>query len=85
MVCSARGCAFSRDYEIQIVDRVGAGDAFTAGLVYQILSGADAAQTAEFAAAAACLKHTIPGDFNLATVGEVKQLLEDGQAGRVQR
>ncbi len=85
MVCSARGCAFSRDYEIQIVDRVGAGDAFTAGLIYQLLSGADGAQTAEFAAAAACLKHTIPGDFNLATVGEVKQLLEDGQAGRVQR
>ncbi len=85
MACNARGCAFSRDYEIQIVDRVGAGDAFTAGLVYQILSGADAAQAVEFAAAAACLKHTIPGDFNLVSVPEVAQLLEGGQAGRVQR
>jgi len=85
MVCCAKGCAFSRDYEIQIVDRVGAGDAFTAGLVFQILSGADAAYVVEFAAAAACLKHTIPGDFNLVSVQEVNQLLEGGQAGRVQR
>jgi 2-dehydro-3-deoxygluconokinase len=85
MVCNAQGCAFSRDYEIQIVDRVGAGDAFAAGLVYQIMSGADGAQTAEFAAAAACLKHTIPGDFNLVSAQEVAQVLEGGQAGRVQR
>ena len=85
MVCCAQECAFSRDYEIQIVDRVGAGDAFTAGLVFQILSGADAARAVEFAAAAACLKHTIPGDFNLVSAQEVNQLLEGGQAGRVQR
>lgn len=85
MVCSAQGCAFSRDYEIQIVDRVGAGDAFMAGLVHQILSGADPAQTVEFATAAGCLKHTIPGDLNLVSVQEVTHLLEGGQAGRVQR
>lgn len=85
MVCSEQGCAFSRDYEIQIVDRVGAGDAFTAGIVFQILSGAEPAHVVEFAAAAACLKHTIPGDFNLVSVQEVEQLLEGGQAGRVQR
>jgi len=85
MVCCAQGCAFSRDYEIEIVDRVGAGDAFTAGVVYQILSGADAARVVEFAAASACLKHTIPGDFNLVSLQEVEQLLEGGQAGRVQR
>lgn len=85
MVCCAHGCAFSRDYEIQIVDRVGAGDAFTAGIVFQILAGADAAGVVEFAAAAACLKHTIPGDFNLVSAQEVGQLLEGGQAGRVQR
>jgi 2-dehydro-3-deoxygluconokinase len=85
MLCGLQGCAFSRDYEIQIVDRVGAGDAFTAGLVFQILSGADPARMVEFAAASACLKHTIPGDFNLVSAPEVEQLLEGVQAGRVQR
>jgi len=85
VICGPQGCAFSRDYEIQIVDRVGAGDAFTAGVVYRILSGADASAVVEFAAAAACLKHTIPGDFNLVSVQEVEQLIEGGQAGRVQR
>jgi len=50
-----------------------------------MLNGADAAQAVEFAAAAACLKHTIPGDFNLASAQEVYQLMEGGQAGRVQR
>lgn len=85
MLCGAEGCAFSRDYEIQIVDRVGAGDAFTAGILFQMLNGADAAQAVEFAAAAACLKHTIPGDFNLASAQEVYQLMDGGQAGRVQR
>jgi 2-dehydro-3-deoxygluconokinase len=85
LVYTAQGCCFSRDYEIQIVDRVGAGDAFTAGLIFQILRGADAPRVVEFAAAAACLKHSIPGDFNLVSVEEVEQLLEGGQSGRVQR
>lgn len=85
MVCCAEGCFFSRDYEIQIVDRVGAGDAFTAGIVFQILSGAKASRVVEFAAAAACLKHTIAGDFNLVSVEEVEQLVEGGDSGRVQR
>lgn len=85
LVCCAEGCASSRSYQIQIVDRVGAGDAFTAGTVFQILRGADAAHVVEFAAAAACLKHTIPGDFNLVSVEEVEELVRGGQAGRVQR
>ena len=47
--------------------------------------GADAARVVEFAAAAACLKHTIPGDFNLVSVEEVHELLRGGEAGRVRR
>ncbi len=85
LVCSAEGCVSSRSYDIEIVDRVGAGDAFTAGMIFQILMGADAARVVEFAAAAACLKHTIPGDFNLVSVEEVHELLRGGEAGRVRR
>jgi 2-dehydro-3-deoxygluconokinase len=69
LLCGEEGCSFSREYEIQIVDRVGAGDAFTAGLIYQM----------------ACLKHTIPGDFNLVTVEEIERLIAGGDAGRVRR
>jgi 2-dehydro-3-deoxygluconokinase len=85
MLCGAEGCSFSREYEIQIVDRVGSGDAFTAGLIYQMLAGAPPARAIEFATAAACLKHTIPGDFNLVTVEEIEQLIAGGDAARVQR
>jgi 2-dehydro-3-deoxygluconokinase len=85
MVHCKAGTAFSRGYEVQIVDRVGAGDAFTAGILYQVISGASPERVVEFATAAACLKHTIPGDFNLVALEEVEQLLQGGQAGRVQR
>lgn len=85
MLCGPDGCAFSRDYDIQIVDRVGAGDAFTGGLIYQLLRGAEKKEAVEFAAAAGCLKHTIPGDFNLVTAAEVDQVMQGGQANRVQR
>jgi len=85
MISGKEGAFFSRDYEIQIVDRIGAGDAFTAGVIHQLMAGAGGARAVEFAVAAACLKHTIPGDFNLVSVAEVEQLLDGGQAGRVQR
>ncbi len=76
----------SRCYEItDIVDRVGAGDSFAAGLVYGILTYADDRKALEFAAAASCLKHSIPGDFNRVTVGEVEALLKGDATGRVQR
>jgi 2-dehydro-3-deoxygluconokinase len=85
LLCDATGCYTSRTYEMQIVDRVGGGDAFTAGLIYGVLSGYDPQRTIEFAAAASCLKHSIPGDFNLVTVDEVEQLLAGDASGRVQR
>lgn len=85
MLCCASGTAFSRCYDIEIVDRIGSGDAFAAGILYQIMRGADVKDVVEFAAAAACLKHTIPGDFNLVSREEVEQLLAGGQAGRTQR
>jgi len=76
----------SRHYEINdIVDRVGSGDAFAAGLIFGQISGMGLQDSLEFGVAAACLKHSIPGDVNLSTVGEVQRLLQGEASGRVQR
>ncbi|MGC8875210.1 MAG: PfkB family carbohydrate kinase [Chloroflexia bacterium] len=75
-----------RRYEIRdIVDRVGTGDAFAAGLIYGFLSGMDDREALEFAIAASAWKHSIPGDANRVSVDEVRQLLAGEQSGRVQR
>ena len=65
----------SRRYLIHIVDRVGGGDAFAGGLIYGLLQGLSPQETVEFAAAASCLKQTIPGDFNMVKVNEVMNLV----------
>jgi len=76
----------SRRYDItDIVDRVGAGDAFAGGLIYGLLTYNDAARALEFATAASCLKHSIPGDYNRVSVAEVEALMRGGGSGRVQR
>jgi 2-dehydro-3-deoxygluconokinase len=77
----------SPTYQItHIVDRVGGGDSFMGGLIYGLLTyGDDDQQALNFAVAASCLKHTIYGDANLATVAEVEQLLGGDQSGRVSR
>lgn len=76
----------SRQYEItHIVDRVGGGDSFAAGLIYGMLEMQDHQEALEFAVAASCLKHSVIGDFNRVTVDEVKALTKGGGSGRVQR
>jgi 2-dehydro-3-deoxygluconokinase len=76
----------SRHYDItHIVDRVGGGDSFAAGLIYGYLVLPTHQEALEFAVASSCLKHSIPGDFNRVTVDEVKSLLKGGGSGRVQR
>ena len=76
----------SRHYDItHIVDRVGGGDSFAAGLIYGYLMLPTHQDALEFAVASSCLKHSIPGDFNRVTVDEVKSLLKGGGSGRVQR
>ena len=76
----------SRSYDItHIVDRVGGGDSFAAGLIYGLLNLKTHAEALEFAVAASCLKHSVPGDFNRFTVEEVNGLLKGGGSGRVQR
>ena len=76
---------FSKTYPIHIVDRVGGGDSFAAGLIYGMTHGYGAEKTVEFAAAASCLKQTIEMDFNLSSVEEVTRLMEGDGSGRVQR
>jgi len=76
---------FSRHYDVQIVDRVGGGDSFAAGLIYALGHKKSAQDAIEFAAAASCLKHSISGDFNLVKLSEVEALLAGDGSGRVQR
>jgi 2-dehydro-3-deoxygluconokinase len=76
----------SRTYEItHIVDRVGSGDSFAAGLIYGLQMLPAYQDALEFAVAASCLKHSIPGDFHRCSVDEVEALLKGGGSGRVQR
>ena len=84
--CYTEGKSYSsRTYEMHVVDRVGGGDAFSAGWIYALLNGYDPQAAVEFATAAGCLKHCIEGDFNLVSVDEVKSLAEGSATGRVQR
>jgi 2-dehydro-3-deoxygluconokinase len=76
---------FSRKYPVRIVDRVGGGDSFTAGLIYATLREMPPRERIEFAAAASCLKHSIEGDFNLVSADEVEKLAGGDGSGRVQR
>jgi 2-dehydro-3-deoxygluconokinase len=76
---------FSKKYPVHIVDRVGGGDSFGAGLIYANLNNFDCQKAIEFAVAASCLKHSIEGDFNAASVDEVTKLAQGDGSGRVQR
>lgn len=76
---------FSEDYEIQLVDRVGGGDSFAAGIIYGFQKHMALDEIIEFASASSCLKQTMEGDYNRATVEDVYNLLNNGGHGRVQR
>jgi len=76
---------FSKSYHLHIVDRVGGGDSFGAGLIYSVLNGKTTQQAIEFAVAASALKHSIEGDFNMVSVSEVEKLAGGDGSGRVQR
>lgn len=76
---------FSKQYSMQIVDRVGGGDSFGAGLIHSLLQRLDPQTTVEFSVASSCLKHSIEGDFNLVNEDEVLQLMRGNGSGRVQR
>ena len=75
----------STRYDIQIVDRVGGGDAFAGGLIAGLLKKNDTKEALEFAVAASCLKQTIPGDFNAVSEQEVDRLMTGAGSGRIDR
>lgn len=76
----------SKRYDINpIIDRVGGGDSFSGGLIHGLMTMDNQGEALEFAVAASALKHTIPGDFNMVTVDEVKALAGGSANGRVQR
>lgn len=76
---------FSKKYNVHIVDRVGGGDSFGAGLIYSLINNFSSRDAIEFAVAASCLKHAVEGDFNLVSVDEVNKLSGGDGSGRVQR
>lgn len=76
----------SSRYELfPIVDRIGAGDAFMAGLIVGTLSGKGDQHTLEFATAACALKHTIEGDVNIASLEEIEALMQNNNTGKLLR
>jgi 2-dehydro-3-deoxygluconokinase len=78
-------CHRSQRYSVRVVDRIGAGDSFAAGLIYGLLQQWTGETALAFAVGASALKHTIPGDFNRVSVTEVQQLVAGDGSGRVQR
>ena len=75
----------SQHYDVRLVDRIGGGDSFAAGLIYGVMTGRTPEAALRFAVAASALKQTIPGDFNRVTVDEVDRLAGGDASGRVQR
>ena len=85
MLYNGENYFFSKEYPLHIVDRVGGGDSFGAGLIYALLHEKPMQETIEYAVAASALKHSIEGDFNRVSVAEVKKLVGGDGSGRVQR
>ena len=73
---SGGSAAVSPRYEIDVVDRVGSGDAFSAGLIHSVLHGADNSEAVNFAIASCALKHTVNSDINYSTLREIRHVME---------
>jgi len=85
MLYTGEKACFSKKYSMHIVDRVGGGDSFGAGLIHSLVNGKDAQYALEFAVAASCLKHSVEGDYNMVSEAEVESLMKGSGSGRVQR
>jgi len=75
----------SKEYKISIVDRVGSGDSFAAGIIYSLINELSEQESIEFAVAASCLKHTLEGDYNRVKVKDVIGLIKGNSQGRIMR
>lgn len=76
---------YSKEYFMHILDYIGAGDAYCAGIIYSLINDFEPQKTVEFANAASCLKHTVSGDYNLVTADEVMRLAFAEAGNEVQR
>lgn len=85
MLYDGKNVFMSKEYDVHIVDRVGGGDSFGAGLIYGLLTQKKNQEIIDFAVAASALKHSIEGDFNRVSVAEVEKLAGGDGSGRVQR
>ncbi|MBO4404206.1 MAG: sugar kinase, partial [Treponema sp.] len=85
LYCDDDDYAFSTKHELWIVDRVGGGDSFAAGLIYSLLNGKTTEEAVNWATAASALKHTVIGDFNMVSAAEVDRLTSGDGSGRIQR
>jgi 2-dehydro-3-deoxygluconokinase len=75
----------SVDYDLSVVDRIGTGDAFTAGLIYALMQHKSPQEVLEFAVASGAWKHTIVGDHTLATLPEIESLLKGDRGSTIRR
>ena len=82
---AAKAMHRSQRYDVRVIDRIGGGDSFAAGLIYGLVTRRTPEAALRFAVAASALKHTIPGDFNRVSVDEVDRLAGGDASGRVQR
>lgn len=85
LLYDGESACFSRNYTMHLIDRVGGGDAFAAGLIYACMENMTCQQCVDFAAAASCLKHTVEGDCNLVSADEVSLLAFGSGSAQVQR
>lgn len=85
MLFDGKECFYSPGYKLHIIDRIGGGDAFCAGLIYSLLTGKSAQETVDFAVAASALKHTVEGDYNRMTAEEVEAVVNGDNSGMVKR
>ncbi len=85
LLYSGNTCYQSRKYNIHLVDRVGGGDSFSAGLIYALKKDWNPQSVIEYATAASCLKQTTEMDFNLSTEEEILNLMKGDKSGRIQR
>lgn len=85
LISDGKGAFRSRTYDLDIIDRVGGGDAFAAGLIYALSENYDYQSAIEYAAAAGAIKHTVEGDYNLCSKDEISALASGSASGRVRR
>lgn len=85
MIYTDKKAFYSREYYMNILDYIGAGDAYCAGIIYSLINHFDAQKAVEFSNAASCLKHTVSGDYNLVSVDEVMHLAFGAGCNEVQR